>query len=137
MHTNTLIYIHIQELIITGWEPSINAGNRSAVSETNTTQDEERRGTAALKEQRQMESIKAKRRQELEQMVAYELKLTQVLILLCMCVCMCISVCVCVCVYIYIYIYIYVYMYICIYSRETDGEHQGQEKARAGADGCV
>ncbi len=48
------------------------------MSEANTTQDEERRSSAALKEQRQMESIKAKRRQELEQMVAYELKLTQV-----------------------------------------------------------
>lgn len=32
---------------------------------------------AALKEQRAMESIKLRRQQELEQMVAYELKLTE------------------------------------------------------------
>eukprot|EP00282_Hemiselmis_andersenii_P024112 CAMPEP_0172013104 /NCGR_PEP_ID=MMETSP1041-20130122/9199_1 /TAXON_ID=464988 /ORGANISM="Hemiselmis andersenii, Strain CCMP439" /LENGTH=553 /DNA_ID=CAMNT_0012667737 /DNA_START=210 /DNA_END=1869 /DNA_ORIENTATION=- len=68
------------ELISMGWEPSVGKSMTASGNDTgnDTGLEAERRGTAALKEQRQMESIKAKRQQELEQMVAYELKLTQV-----------------------------------------------------------
>jgi hypothetical protein len=42
------------------------------------SENENEKSTAALKEQRAMESMKARRQQELEQMVTYELKLGQV-----------------------------------------------------------
>lgn len=68
------------ELVTNGWEKSQNDKTNKTVGSV-TGEDagleQERRSTAALKEQRQMESIKAKRQQELEQMVAYELQLTQ------------------------------------------------------------
>ncbi len=98
-HTHTHTHTRTQELMMSGWEPPATSGNRSAMSEANTTQDEERKSTAALKEQRQMESIKAKRRQELEQMVAYELKLTQVCLSMSLCVRRCVYVCMCTCVH--------------------------------------
>lgn len=69
-----------QRLVNSGWVPTApnSSRDRDARSEANSTFDEERKSTAALKEQRAMESIKARRQQELEQMVAYELKLNQV-----------------------------------------------------------
>lgn len=73
-----------QRLVAIGWQPpppkkgGAKSLNTSAMTDGNDTADDHEKSTAALKEQRAIESMKARRQQELEQMVAYELKLSSV-----------------------------------------------------------
>ncbi|KAJ1493697.1 hypothetical protein T484DRAFT_2696272 [Baffinella frigidus] len=72
-----------QTLVTMGWKP-MTPRSKTAASGSAARSDAHSEGggdhqtsQAALKEQRAMESIKLRRQQELEQMVAYELKLTE------------------------------------------------------------
>ena len=66
-----------QRLIAANWQAPVKQVNSSMVSDLNNSDDKDM-SSAALKEQRAIESLKARRQQELEQMVTYELKLSQV-----------------------------------------------------------